>query len=123
MTKERREADIRLESEFWRNWTEIINREYLFNRREQEINLLQSCDKSKMIEFVSNFLSKESKNYRKLSVQVIGSEVVSEETLDDKPDESTYDLRYHAVDNETFVDNIYDYKQTLKSYPVHRIIE
>ena len=76
-----------------------------------------------MIEFISNFLSKESKDYRKLSVQVIGSEVVSEETLDDKPDESTYDLRYHAMDNETFINNIYDYKKTLESYPVHRIIE
>ena len=123
LIKERREADIRLQDEFSRNWEEISNQEYLFNRREQEIRLLKSCDKSDMIEFMTNFLSNESGNYRKLSIQVVGSNVVSEETLDDKPDESSYDLRYHALDNETVVDNVYDYKQTLVSYSVHRIIE
>ena len=112
-----------MQDEFSRNWKEIINQEYLFDRREQEIKLLQSCDKSDMIEFMTNFLSNESENFRKLSIQVVGSKVVSEETLDDKPDESSYDLRYHALDNETFVGNVYDYKQTLESYPVHRIIE
>ena len=112
-----------MQDEFLRNWEEIINQEYLFSRREQEIKLLQSCDKSDMIEFMTNFLSNESGNYRKLSIQVVGSKVVSEETLDDKPDESSYDLRYLVLDDETFVDNVYDYKQTLESYPVHRIIE
>jgi hypothetical protein len=76
-----------------------------------------------MIEFMTNFLSNKSGNFRKLSIQVVGSNVVSEETLDDKPDESGYDLRYHALDNENFVENVYDYKQSLESYPVHRIIE
>ena len=123
LIKERSEADIRLQDEFSRNWKEIINQEYLFNRREQEIKLLQSCDRSNMIEFMTNFLSNKSGNFRKLSIQVVGSKVVSEETLDDKPDESSYDLRYHASDNETFVENVYDYKQTLESYPIHRIIE
>ena len=123
LIKERSQADIRLQDEFSRNWEEIINQEYLFDRREQEIKLLQSCDKSDMIEFMTNFLSKESGNYRKLSIQVVGSKVVSEETLDDNPDESIYDLRYHVLNNETFLDNVYDYKQTLESYPVHRIIE
>ena len=76
-----------------------------------------------MIEFMTNFLSNKSGNFRKLSIQVVGSKVVSEETLDDNPDESIYDLRYHALDNENFVENVYDYKQSLESYPVHRIIE
>ena len=123
LIKERSQADISLQDEFSRNWEEISNQEYLFNRREQEIKLLQSCDKSDMIEFMTNFLSNESKNFRKLSIQVVGSKVVSEETLDDKPDESSYDLRYLALDDATFVENVYDYKQTLESYPVHRIIE
>ena len=123
LIKERSEADIRLQDEFSRNWEEISNQEYLFNRREQEIKLLQSSDKSDMIEFMTNILSNQSENYRKLSIQVIGSKVVSEETLDDKPDESSYDLRYHTLDNEVFVNNVYDYKKTLESYPVHRIIE
>ena len=120
---ERSQADIRLQDEFSRNWEEIINQEYLFSRREEEIKFLQSCDKIDMIEFMTIFLSNKSGNFRKLNIQVVGSNVVSEETLDDKPDESSYDLRYHASDNETFVDNVYDYKQTLESYPVHRIIE
>ena len=123
MIKERSEADIRLQDEFSRNWEEIIDQEYLFDRREQEIKLLQSCEKSDMIEFMTNFLSNESENFRKLSVQVIGSKVVSEETLNDKPDESSYDLRYHTLENEAFINNVYDYKQTLESYPIHRIIE
>ena len=85
MITERSQADIRLQDEFSRNWEEIINQEYLFSRREEEIKFLQSCDKIDMIEFMTIFLSNKSGNFRKLSIQVVGSNVVSEETLDDKP--------------------------------------
>ena len=108
--------------EFSRNWDEIVNHEYIFDRNEKEIKLLEHCDKSAMIEVMSNLLSKESKDYKKMSIQVVGSGNIDESVLDDKPDEAIYDLQYHSATKESFVANIYDYKSTLQSYPAHKII-
>ena len=74
-----------------------------------------------MIEFMSDLLSK-TENRRKLSVQVIGSDIIDEEALEDNPNDAVYELNYHGVNQDTFVSNISDYKGTLKSYPIHKII-
>ena len=74
-----------------------------------------------MIEFMSNLLSK-TENRRKLSVQVIGSDVIDDEALEDKPNDAIYELKYHVVNQETFVSNVSDYKGTLQSYPIHKIV-
>ncbi len=101
---------------------EISHSEYLFDRHQQEIKLLESCDKTEMIQFMSNLLAK-TENRRKLSVQVIGSDIIDEETLEDKPNDAVYELNYHVSEKETFVPNIFEYKQTLQSYPIHKIIK
>ena len=111
-----------MQDEFWRNWNEIEKQEYLFDRSEKEIKILEHCDKAAMIEFMSNLLSKEGKNYKKLSVQIVGSDIVDDSILDDKPDEAIYELQYHSCDEESFVANVYDYKSTLQSFPVNKII-
>ena len=82
LIKQKSQADVTLHEEFTRYWNEITNSEYLFDRNQQEIKLLESCDKKEMIKFMSNLLasdkarvlmrSKTEKHRRKLSVQVIG---------------------------------------------------
>ena len=117
------QADVTLQEEVDRNWAEIhYNSEYLFDRHQQEIKLLESCDKAEMIQCMSNLLAK-TENRRKLSVQVIGSDVIDEKTLEDEPNDSVYELNYHVLEKETFVTNVFEYKQTLKSYPVNKIVK
>ena len=106
-----------------RNWSEIENHEYCFDRSEKEIKLLEYVEKATMIESMTNLLSKKGENYRKLSIQVVGSDDTAvESVLDGMPDEAFYELQYHTCNEESFVTNVYDYKSTLQSYPVHKII-
>ena len=86
LIKQKSQADVTLHEEFTRYWNEITNSEYLFDRNQQEIKLLESCDKKEMIKFMSNLLasdkarvlmrSKTEKHRRKLSVQVIGKVII-----------------------------------------------
>ncbi|XP_017065848.1 nardilysin [Drosophila eugracilis] len=62
-------ADISLSSEMDRNWDEIINEDYLFDRRRRQIEILRTLEKSEIIDFL---LDIDTNNMRKLSVQVIG---------------------------------------------------
>ena len=81
LIKQKSQADVTLHEEFTRYWNEITNSEYLFDRNQQEIKLLECCDKKEMIKFMSNLLAtdkarvsmkKAEKHRRKLSVQIIG---------------------------------------------------
>lgn len=64
-------VDLELENEVNRNWAEITSREYIFNRLELEAQKIAKLTKEDVLKFYKhNFLSKES---RKLSIQIIGS--------------------------------------------------
>ncbi len=118
------QADITLAEEVHRNWAEINTREYIFDRHQQEIKLLEACDKDEMIQFMTKLLSAdaESSQRRKLSVQVVGSDVIDDETLEDSPDK-IYTIKYHNEEAETFIQDIIEYKNSLMTYPIHKIIE
>nr|XP_016924023.1 nardilysin [Drosophila suzukii] len=62
-------ADMALSTEMGRNWDEIINEDYLFDRRRRQIDVLRTLQKSEIIDFL---LDIDTNNLRKLSVQVIG---------------------------------------------------
>ncbi|KAH8323085.1 hypothetical protein KR074_001857, partial [Drosophila pseudoananassae] len=62
-------ADMALATEMARNWDEIINEDYQFDRRRRQIEVLRSLGKAEIIDFL---LETDTKNLRKLSVQVIG---------------------------------------------------
>ena len=49
-------------------------------------------------------------------------DIIDEEALEDNPNDAVYELKYHGVNQDTFVSNISDYKGTLKPYPIHKII-
>ncbi|XP_032582063.1 nardilysin [Drosophila sechellia] len=62
-------ADMALSTEMNRNWDEIINEHYLFDRRRRQIEVLRTLQKNEIIDFVMGI---DGNNMRKLSVQVIG---------------------------------------------------
>jgi len=125
LIKMKSQADVTLSEDFERNWNEIQSREYLFDRNLREIKLFEECDKQKMVEFVTAVISKSNENRRKLSVQVVGSSEMGEETLEDQPDDAIFDIKYDEVgsDEKLFITNIENYKSSLSFYPLHKIIK
>ncbi|XP_017963608.1 nardilysin [Drosophila navojoa] len=65
-------ADTALASEVSRNWNEIINEEYMFDRRRQQVEVLRTLTKHEIVAFL---LDNEISNMRKVSIQVIGHEL------------------------------------------------
>merc|ERR1719150_772214 len=115
LIKKKSQADVKLSDEFYRNWSEITTREYIFDRKQREIQMLKECDKNEMIEFVSKLLSKSNECRRKLSIQVVGSSLDGEEKSNINSDEEG--------DGEQFITDIVSFKSTLTAYPPHKIIE
>ena len=76
-----------------------------------------------MVEFVSQLISKSNQLRRKLSVQVVGSSIIDNDTLEDKPDEAEFNIKYLDEKQETFISDIKTYKTSLKAYPLHKIIK
>jgi len=72
LIKAKKEADVSLSEEVDRNWAEIASGEYLFDRHEKTIQLLENCEKKKMIEHVKSIIGA-TQNRKKLSVQVLGN--------------------------------------------------
>ena len=60
--------------------------------------------------------------YLRYITLVIGSDVIDEDTLEDNPNDKVYELKYHVANQETFIPNVFEYKKTLESYPIHKII-
>ena len=52
----------------------------------------------------------------------IGSDVIDEDTLEDNPNDKVYELKYRVANQETFIANVFEYKKTLGSYPIHKIV-
>lgn len=71
-------ADMALATEVSRNWNEIINEEYMFDRRRQQIDVLRQLTKREILAFL---LDNELNNMRKVSIQIIGHNSDIENTL------------------------------------------
>ena len=68
----KKEADVTLSDEVNRNWAEIASREYLFDRHEKTIALLEACEKEKMVKHITSIINTKQER-KKFSVQVIGN--------------------------------------------------
>ncbi|KAM8719591.1 hypothetical protein ACLKA7_005775 [Drosophila subpalustris] len=79
-------ADMALSSEVNRNWSEIHNEEYMFDRRRQQIEVLRTLEKSEIVSFL---LHNELDNLRKVSVQVIGHQPKKTTTAEDQAKNKT----------------------------------
>ncbi|XP_039485852.2 nardilysin [Drosophila santomea] len=63
-------GDTSLDEEVLRNWSEIVTREYFFNRIETQIQTLGNLSKEDVLNFLHDY---DKNNLRKLSVQVVGN--------------------------------------------------
>lgn len=117
--------DTELKEEVSRNWAEVTEDEYLFDRRFREIEALKSITHFKMVKFYKKFIDKQFR--RKLSIQVVGDEQVkldNEDTGDIFEEEQGVSLTYLGASGISngralnYIKNIDQFKAQLQTYPL-----
>ncbi|XP_074109698.1 nardilysin [Cotesia typhae] len=122
-------ADIHLKEEVTRNWSEIKCGEYMFDRLTQEINEIHRISLKELRDWFKDHIFGGS-NFRKLSVQVVGTkkqnknisdnEISKVEDVQDSAVQHNYALQYLDSDDknsEIFIKNIEKFKCKLYAYP------
>ncbi|XP_078042474.1 nardilysin [Augochlora pura] len=139
LTKQKQSADISLEEEFDRNWTEIASGDYMFDRIERQIVVTENIKIEQLREWINRHMS-DGNNFRKLSVHVVGTSKTEREsngivdTCDrkenadsemEKTEETKYPFSYilrSECENDTcsinYITDIEEYKSRLYSYPI-----
>uniref|UniRef100_A0A1A9W0E9 Peptidase M16 middle/third domain-containing protein n=1 Tax=Glossina brevipalpis TaxID=37001 RepID=A0A1A9W0E9_9MUSC len=122
LIKMKLEPDKSLKEEVERNWDEIINEYYCFDRRHKEIDALRTITLQDVIDF---WLINERNNLRKLSVQILGSSghkkcnsATEYRTQTDKLADNV-ELKFVPIeDDPRVIMDINDFKQNLTTYPI-----
>lgn len=115
--------EIDLSSEFRRNWNEIKNEHYMFDRKEQEVEMFKTLTKSELIEFYQSEIL--SSTVRKLSIQIIGQSDRMTETSNELIDEDDNSLKLQLVieksgeHNEIIIQDITEFQNKLILNPIH----
>ncbi|XP_073259534.1 nardilysin-like [Porites lutea] len=124
--------DLSLAEEAERNWIEVLDQTYLFDRRRREVNILKNLTKEDIDEWFRSH-RKHGNNYKKLSVQVIGSgeceaHAFPDAQVDDDSglgNDNEWQIRPVAVDtteSQIFcIKDISEFKRTRAVYPVVKI--
>lgn len=112
--------DLDLETEAARNWKEITEFNYVFNRFEMAAKVTKNLTKSDLQNFFKCFTDPEK--LRKLSVQVIGNKVSDEDFIDPlKEDELEVQLMTDKLtSNEMLITNIDEFRRKLLLHPAVR---
>lgn len=124
--------DLSLADEADRNWTEVLDQTYIFNRKRREVEILRKLTKEDLYQW---FLThrKNGDKYKKLSVQIIGSGQCETHTCADTPvdvdsglgnddDWQIRPLTFDTSGTPVFcVKNISEFKRTRAIYPVVKI--
>lgn len=110
--------DLDLSTEMGKNWIEISDEDYVFNKWELAANVTREMTKAELQDFFKSFT--QPANKRMLSVHVIGNkhddESVNETT---KKQKMTIELvRDKLPSDETVIDSIDEFHQDLELYPV-----
>lgn len=124
--------DLSLADEADRNWIEVIDQTYIFNRKRQEVAILKKLTKEELYLWFSSH-RKNGNKYRKLSVQIIGSgQCEAHDCADSHVDadsglgnDEDWQIRPLTVDTSGTtvfcVKNISEFKRTRAIYPVVKI--
>ena len=138
LIKQKKAADVTLDEEAARNWSEIVSREYLFDRHEKDIVILETLDGRKAVMDIAKQLTDEqAPSWKKLSVQIVGNknggeskdsgEEVSEGDMDCSADpDGKFGYDYAKIDEgdkREFITNVKEFCQSMECYPVVRIIK
>ena len=118
-----------------RNWGEICAREYLFDRHEKEIEMLESfVTKERVAEYIRGLVGAEedrSSTRRKLSVRIVGNDKLHVDKGEDdempvadaEEDDPSRVFEIKCVGNGTAgeIADAAEFAKALKVYPVIRI--
>jgi hypothetical protein len=128
LIKMKKAADVTLAEEVGRNWSEICSHEYLFDRHEKEIQLLESYVTKERVSEVIKTLKE-----RKLSVRIVGNaklnaegdgseeEAVPEEEGEDDPSK-VFELKCVKKGNNMWeIGDVAEFNKGLKVHPVVHI--
>nr|XP_033337586.1 nardilysin-like isoform X2 [Megalopta genalis] len=138
-TKQKQCADISLEEEVNRNWSEIATGDYMFDRIERQIVAIEDIEIKQLREWI-NCHTIDGSNFRKLSVHVVGTSKTEKESNGivrsrdrkenaDSEMEKTENVKYPLsyilrpeCENDTcpmnYITDIQEYKSRLYSYPI-----
>ncbi|XP_042887210.1 nardilysin-like isoform X2 [Penaeus japonicus] len=134
LTSMKQTVDLTLREEVDRNWGEITDGEYLFDRLQKQIELIKDITRDSVAECLENLVSdKNNEGYRKLTVQVVGASNPEDGTppaLDGLLGEDSVVKFLGPCDKsavkdypaEKFIMDIANFKQKLKAYPVTKIV-
>ncbi|CAL7942606.1 unnamed protein product [Xylocopa violacea] len=136
-------ADIHLKEEVDRNWMEITSGDYMFDRIENELSMIENITIDELREWMKSHTINGS-NLRKLSVHVIGNAKPTDKENNEefqsfaigtnsnseveKNKNVRYSLTYVPAPEETdkssvYITDIQEYKSRLYSYPIiHTIL-
>ncbi|XP_045474818.1 nardilysin-like [Harmonia axyridis] len=97
LIKMKQSTDVVLEEEVSRNWVEILGDDYMFDRLKKEIAIIETIRITDLRKFWENInLLGNQQNHRKLTVQVVGFNINSEESSPQK----TNDVCEKNIDSE-----------------------
>lgn len=125
-------VDLHLKEEVGRNWSEIVNEDYIFDRQDREINAING---TKIVE-IRKWMEKHvlgGANLRKLTVQVLGKPGKNDEgtEMSDSSREFNDRIKFplefvkdteeekKAKPAEYYITDIEDYKKNLNVYPAN----
>jgi nardilysin len=133
LIKMKRCTDVHLKEEFDRNWSEIADEDYMFDRLKQEIAEIEKLEFTDVQNWwEAHTLCGNKDNFRKLSIQIVGSKNPNENT---KKPESREDENKNPKLSLNFLDrenkdgeqegqpqnslkSVADFKENLYLYPV-----
>ncbi|XP_069175846.1 nardilysin-like [Procambarus clarkii] len=134
LTSMKQTIDLTLREEVDRNWSEIVNEEYVFNRLKRQIELIPNITHKSVMECIKHISShKDNPGYKKLSVQVVGAanpQEGSPPSLENLMGKSTVvqllgpneDSTDSNLSGDNFITDIVSHKKQLKLYPVTKIV-
>lgn len=143
-------TDLHLKEEVDRNWEEILNQEYVFDRKSREVDVLKDLKPAMIYKWFNSHVACGNKsNFRKLSVQVEGYSKSNKDESDNDgsslPNDVTVQTKIEGeclsnlrcvpdkfelqfIDSssmhskEYFISDINVYKKNLVAYPPHKVV-
>ena len=105
--------DLDIDNEIYRNWNEIVNNDFMFNRVEVVSDVTKTLTKLELQEFFKSFTQPE--NMRRLNVQISGNYASPANDSEDKIFEL---IPTKLTEDEHLITNIEEFQKNLILYPV-----
>ena len=77
---DKKQKDLKLSEEVYRNAEEIKKHKYMYDRRERQVDILEELKKEELIEFFFNYFVK---NIRRLDVEIISNNHIEENKIEE----------------------------------------